>query len=173
MSRSEVHLLWKFLNAGFFNPAPATWICTYGSPGFECCLFSQGCVLNSKHLVNYVWIIFIYNQASFICTSRAEIEITLSLMILNLDFSWIELFLFFRMGEGPPGPLISKSAFVFEVWLFSVLFSKIELIAWFSSWSTANYSGSQLVWQKQLMHYWQFLIIHALACDLLMRKGVS
>lgn len=132
-------------------------------------LFTRLCY-KLKHLVNYVWIISLYNQAGFICTSRAEIEITLSLLILNLEFSWIELFLFFRMGEGP---LNSKSAFVFEVWLFSVLFSKIELIAWFSSWSTANYSGSQLVWQKQLMHYWQFLIIHALACDLMMRKGVS
>lgn len=139
-----------------------------------CCLFSEGCVLNPNTLNLTVWIIFLYNQAVFICTSRAEIYWN---YVVTLDSEpWIQLnriVFILRMGEGPPGPLISKSAFVFEVWLFSVLFSKIELIAMLSSWSTANYSGSQLVWQKQLMRDLRFLLVHALTCDLLMRKKVS
>lgn len=106
--------------------------------------------------------VFFYSKLVFICTSRPEIEIT---VILDTE-PWNQLnglvFIFLRLGDGPLGPLISKSAFVFEVRWFNVLFSKIELIAMFSSWSTANYSEGQLVWPKQLMHNWPFLLIHVL-----------
>lgn len=41
----------------------------------------------------------------------------LSLLILILESCWIELLFFLECIKGPPGPLISKSAFVFEVQL--------------------------------------------------------
>lgn len=58
---------------------------------------------------------------------------------LSMEFSWIGLFLFFRIAGGPPrGPSSQSLLLCFEVWLFNVLFSWSR-----GSWSTANYSESQ------------------------------
>jgi len=73
------------------------------------------------------------HNCTFICTSMPEIERMLSIQTLNMEFSWIGLFLFFfRMGgRVPRGPSSQCLLLCFEVWLFNVLSSKIELIATF------------------------------------------
>ena len=96
-----------WLHAQFWSPA-------YGGTSWTWAFIKQPGISGRVYMLHAEVLISEYVQVVFICRSCGQIEVTLL-------FTDIEALIQLNRGGGGLGPRISKSAWVFKVWWFTVL----------------------------------------------------